>query len=341
MKFAGRAVLAAIAVLTISSWIAGAGIARDLDSLAAEAASAGPVIWYESSPADKIQKVIDGFNERYPDVEVRHVRATGGTAVAARIIQESQAGTRTADVATTTADQYTTLANLDLLSRIDWTALGVAEKVTPSDKAAITTSPYFVLIWNQDTVSDSEAPKSWDALIETEWKGRIGAWVRAGPFVQLAEQWGVDKARDYLERFAAHEPILFQSTFPLAQQVAAGEVDLAIVAYHATLPPRDAGARLGVGILDPTPVIGLYSYSPKKAGNSAGAQLLLAWLHSAEGASVYEASTGRGSHLVEGTMTYQALSQTRSAVFPPEKSDEVTQLTKEFNAILGKVGQAQ
>src|SRR5690606_13309636 len=101
-------------------------------------------------------------NESYPEVEVRHVRVTGGTAIAARIIQESQAGTGTADVATSTAAQYVTLHDEELLAEIDWASLGLEGAITPTATAAITTSPYFVLIWNQDKIADADAPQSWD-----------------------------------------------------------------------------------------------------------------------------------------------------------------------------------
>ena len=330
----------AIGLLPLAVPVASAE-APDLSALAAEAAEGEAVIWYESSPAEHVAEVIAAFNQSYPDVEVRHVRVTGGTAIAARIIQESQAGTGTADVATSTAAQYVTLQDEDLLAEIDWAALGLDGAITPTATAAITTSPYFVLIWNKDKIADADAPDSWDALLDPQWKGRIGSWVLAGPFVQLAQPWGVEKARDYLEGFVAQEPILFQSTFPLAQQVAAGEVDLAIAAYHATIPPREAGAPIGMRVLDPTPIIALYSYVPKAAGNPAGARLLMAWLHGPEGAAAYEEITGRGNHLVEGTKTHAALAGTAVADFPPAEAARVAELSAEFNALLGSVGPAQ
>ena len=74
--------------------------AADLDALAAEAADGPPVVWYESSPEDQADRIIEAFNEAYPDIDVQHVRITGGNQLAARAVQETQARGHTADLPT-------------------------------------------------------------------------------------------------------------------------------------------------------------------------------------------------------------------------------------------------
>src|SRR6266700_2534062 len=67
-----------------------------VQELAAAAAKKGPLIWYESSPPEAILKIAAAFNKRYPDIKIQFVRNTGGGGIAARIIQESDAGAATA-----------------------------------------------------------------------------------------------------------------------------------------------------------------------------------------------------------------------------------------------------
>src|SRR5262245_8783599 len=73
--------------------LAGGGARADtLAEIAAAAAKKGPVVWYESSPPEQILKVAAAFNRRYPDIRIQFVRNTGGGGIAARVIQESEAG---------------------------------------------------------------------------------------------------------------------------------------------------------------------------------------------------------------------------------------------------------
>src|SRR5262245_66125300 len=76
--------------------VSGSARADALQELAAAAAKKGPVVWYESSPPEQILKVAAAFNKRYPDIKIQFVRNTGGGGIAARVIQESEAGAATA-----------------------------------------------------------------------------------------------------------------------------------------------------------------------------------------------------------------------------------------------------
>src|ERR1700704_2524792 len=89
-----RLIGAAIATALV---VAGPAARADaVQELAAAAAKKGPVIWYESSPPEAILKIAAAFNKRYPDIKTQFVRNTGGGGIAARVIQESEAGAATA-----------------------------------------------------------------------------------------------------------------------------------------------------------------------------------------------------------------------------------------------------
>lgn len=311
------------------------------DALAAEAAAIGPVTWYESSPEEQIDQVVEAFNERFPDVRINYVRLVGGNSLASRAVQEMQGVGRTADVLIGGADHLWQLAERDYLERVDWQALGIPEKLTPNDFAVATTASVYVALWNTNKVADAEAPKTWDDILDPKWTGRIGHWVRAASFAQLASAWGEAEAEAKLRRFMALKPFLFASTFPLAQQVGAGEVDLAIGFYHTTQPPIAAGAPIKVAALDPTPMHTIYTGIGKNPANLPGAKLFVAWLVSPEGAVAYEKATARGNPLLEDTQTYKLLEGRDIVEWPPEQSDTLARVNERFNEILATVGEAR
>lgn len=65
-------------------------------------------------------------------------------------------------------------------------------------------------------------------MVADRWKGRIGAWSRAAAYIDLASAWGEDEVRDHVKKLATLEPRLYAGTFPLAQAIAAGEVDIGL-----------------------------------------------------------------------------------------------------------------
>jgi iron(III) transport system substrate-binding protein len=312
----------------------------DLKALSSEAAKAGRVIWYDSSPTENIALVVAAFNRTYPDIQLRHVRVDSN-AIGARVIQETQANAATADIAISTSDQVWTLSQQKILLGVDWKALGVNANLIPNSEYLINVAPFYVLLWNKNNVTDDKAPNSWEELLDPKWRGRVGTWVRPAAFVQLAQVWGEAKARDYLVKFSQQKPYLSPATVTMAQQVVAGEYDICIGVYNSAQPAIKAGAPLGLKVLDPTPLSTLYSFIPKNSRNPSGGKLLAVWLSSLEGARAYEEATDRGNRMIPGTRTAGILGKQQIADFSPEELPKVVKLTAEFTEILGRAGAAR
>jgi len=304
------------------------------ESLVKQAAAAGPINWYESSPPEQGAEIVAAFKKHYPDLDLRHVRVPGGNDLPARIIQESQASDGTADVASAGAGHIWELAKRDLARPLADAGVTLPADLTPVPFGMVTAASIYCLVWNTQAVPAGEEPKTWQDMLDPRWKDRCGTWVLAVAFTHLAKDWGYDKAKSYLEAFAAQKPLLYKSTFPLAQQVAAGEVDVAIGIYHTAQPPIDAGAPIKVKAFDPVPTSTIYSIIPTKARNPAGAAVLLHWLSTPEGALAYEAATSRGNPRIAETKTAQLLAGKDISEFPPDETDEYSRILKEFNQIL-------
>ena len=305
-----------------------------LNKLAGEAAKAGSVLWYESSPDDQAQQIVAAFNKHFPDVKLEHIRDTGGNSVGARIVQESQGNVRTADLATVGNSIMMPLIERNLLAKVDWTGLGAAANLTPSPYAIACTSVIYVIVYNTEQVKEADAPKNWMDLVDPRWNGKIGLWVRAEGEGALAAAWGEDKVAAYIKKLNANHPVLEKSTFPLAQQVAAGELLVGLGIYHAALPPLQKGAPIKIVITDPAAVDMLYDVIPAHSQNPSGGELVSLWLATTEGARAYEDATGRGNPLVPGTKTEALLRGRTIAEYPPDQAQREAEVVEHFNKLL-------
>src|SRR5262249_47992543 len=155
---------AVIALAGMVGLLAAAEPARadPLQDLALAATKKGPVVWYESSPPEQILKVAGAFNKRYPDIKVQFVRNTGGGGIAARIIQEAEAGAATASFFIGDVAQVMPLNQRKLLLSADWKSLGVQGDLVTASYAVSSIAALGVLVWNTQQVADADLPKTWD-----------------------------------------------------------------------------------------------------------------------------------------------------------------------------------
>ena len=302
-----------------------------LDPALVEAAEAegGSLVWYESSPEDQAGQILDAFREEFPFVtEAQHVQLRASD-VASRVVQESQADAATADVVTSDAASLSELGGRELLTSADWEAAGVPPELAPNDRLVASAAAVFVLIYNSDQVEESDAPAGWDDLLDPKWAGKVGTWESPYAFAELVPTWGGEKTMDYAEKFAAQQPTKYQSTFPLAQAVGAGEIETGVGIYHSTQPAIADGAPIGVVVPEPVPVTLLYSAIPEAAQSPATAKLFATWLTTESGATAYEDATSRGNPLLPGTDAAKLVEGRTISDFSPEKAGELADwLTK-------------
>jgi iron(III) transport system substrate-binding protein len=333
MGFAVHRLIAAAALTGLVGAAEATG-ADTLQDLAAAAAKKGPVIWYESSPPEAALKIAAAFNKRYPDIKIQYVRNTGGGGIAARVIQESEAGAATASFFIGDVAQLIPLNQRKLLLSTEWKGLGVDPALVTTPYAVAATAALGVLVWNKQRVTDADLPNSWDGMLAERWRGKIGQWVRAATLGTLAKAYGEQHMRNYTRRLIELKAMIYPSTFQLAQQVAAGEVDIGMGLYHSAQPVIAAGAPLGLRFLDPTPMNTLYGAVVAKGGNPEGAQVLLAWLSTLEGAKAYEGAVGRGNPLIKGTETAERVGTHKLVEYSFEDAATIEKLDAELTQML-------
>ncbi len=330
-----RSALCAVTMLVAVALPArAAGIDDSMDKLAAEAAGVGNIIWYESSPDDQADKIVAAFQKRFPKLKLEHIRDTGGNSIGGRVVQESQGDTRTADVVTTGAAILIPLRERNLIKSVDWRGYGLSDQLAPTPFGVVTTSVVYVIIYNTSLVKEADAPKNWDDLLNPRWEGKIGIWVRGEGQGALAAVWGIDKVVDYVRKMNRLHPVLLPSTFPLAQQVAAGEILVGFGLNHSAQVPIRRGAPIKVVVAEPAPISTLYSSVPAKAKNPSGGALLALWLATAEGAKVYEDATDRGNPFIQETKTYALLRGHTISQFPADQADREAAAVQRVNKMI-------
>ena len=128
--------------------------------------------------------------------------------------------------------------------------------------------------------------------------------------------------------------MLLQSTFPLAQQVAAGEILVGFGLNHSAQIPIRRGAPIKVVVADPTPIGTLYSFVPSKAKNPSGGALLALWLATPEGANAYEGATDRGNPLIASTKTHALLQGHPLSQFTVEQAAQEAAVVQRINKMI-------
>ena len=336
----GRALMAAALCLTFTLALtvcrSAPAAAESMEQLAAQAAKGGSVIWYGSEKRDQASKIVDAYHKDFPKVPLKHMRVTGGV-MAGKIIQEAQTKARTADVGSCGGGSTYNMMKRDLLAKVDWPAVGIPKGLVRGN-AVITAASIYAVVYNTNLVKPSEVPRTWQDLLNPRWKGKIGSWIVGAAFVHLAKAWGEEKVTKYIEEFNKQKPFLFRSTYPLAQQVAAGEIPVALGIYHTAQPPIKAGAPVKVVVLNPTPVSSIFSFVTTPSQNKDGGKLLMRWLCSPKGAKIYEDITYRGNPLTPSTQTAQLLKGKNVTEFGLDEMDVARKLMTKFNKMVRSGG---
>ncbi len=306
-----------------------------LDAFASRAED-GDLVWYESSRRDQLDRIAAAFSDAFPRLRVRGESIAGGVGIVGRVQQEYQAGGRMVDLVTLGGGGIAQLAARGLLREFDWSRLPIDPMMVVGRHAVMTAASIYCLICNTDQVREADTPRSWDALLNPRWRGRIGTWVRAAAFAELASVWGADRTLDYYRRFLAQNPMLFRSTAPLAQQVAAGECAIGLGIHHTALAAIRRGAPLRIVILDPTPISAIYTALVADTRRPHAAALFAAWLATPEGGFVYERATDRGNPMIEGTQAARLLRDHQLAEWPMNRKADYARLFEQYNAMVNE-----
>jgi iron(III) transport system substrate-binding protein len=237
-----RTMLAGAAALALA---AAPARAEPDPKLVEAAVKEGAVVWYSGMIVNQIVRpIVEAFEAKYPGIKVQYSRASGNDN-ALKIINEARARRPLADM----FDALTALnplldAKLVEVFRPAEAARYPADRKDPAGYWSCPNIYYYTAAYNTKIVPASEAPQTYDDLLDPKWKGKI-AWTydltAGGPpgFIHnILTLKGEEKGMAYLRELAKQQP----AVIPAAQRVVldkaiAGEYPIALMtlSYHSTI----------------------------------------------------------------------------------------------------------
>ena len=224
----------AFAGLMALAGMASAEVGASWDEIVALAKEEGHVNYYSIMPPAQNDALVAAFNAAYPEIEVVVVRGAGD--LPGRVAAEREANADGADVISLADPAWFVLNSGDFLTpqgpNID--AFPADHWIEEGKSLNLSYSPLGFIIWNTNRVPDGL--ETWDDLLDPALKGRIGT--REGmtaTFAGFMDFLQRNKGDDYLAAFGQQDLRFYNSTVPLTQAVAAGEVWIGNSGNIATL----------------------------------------------------------------------------------------------------------
>ena len=239
---------------------AGGTAAATIDALYAEARKEGRIVLYAANADPTTNRMIAGFKQKYPGIEVEFTRLNSGR-LSQRYSAEKEAKAPTADVISNTAIAF----QLDAFKRGWLTPL--SNKIIPGypgefpsaeihpDLGPLLARHLSLTAYNKKLVPADQVPKTWEDIVDPKWKGKVlfldpreaeyMSMVLGGLIEHLGEGWAV-KLRELNLRYVPGGAV------PTTELLAAGEGALLPIANGGILKVVvAAGAPLAYAIPSP------------------------------------------------------------------------------------------
>lgn len=276
-RMSGRRLAVLSVILGLGLTIAGSASALSIEEIAnltgpdrqrileEGAKKEGALLWVGSFNEDNAKPIIDAFNARYPYVKVERVR-TDSTKALQRVLAEVRAKTPHTDLITSSSVIELRQADAVQSFRSPVWDTYPAEDRDPAGYAAPLYFQYNgMAAYNTDQVKESEAPKTYDDLLDPKWRGHL-VWASSttsgAPFfiTFLRMHWGEAKTLAYLEKLAKQKVVMRDaSARTVLGMMVSGEHKIMISPFLTHVgEAAKKKAPIGVSLQDPVP----YSASP-------------------------------------------------------------------------------
>lgn len=294
-----RRIASILATLGLMTALAAPLRAQVDPTLVAAATKEGEVVWYSTLIVNQIVRpMVEAFEAKYPGIKVKYSRAASSD-VALKIRNEARARRLQADIFDGSNTVFL-LEDANLVAEYRPRAAANYPEAFRDPKGQWTAANlfYWTAAYNTNLVTEADAPKTYDDLLNPRWKGKI-AWTYdltpGGPpgFIRnILSIKGQDAGMAWLKQFAAQQPV----SIPAAQRVVldkviSGEYPLAVMIlnYHAVISARQGAP---VKWIKMEPLIELLSLVSivKDAPHPNAARLLVEFILSEEGQKIMAAN---------------------------------------------------
>ncbi|MET7541422.1 extracellular solute-binding protein [Streptomyces sp. NPDC005507] len=260
----------------------------------------GSVVVYTQLTEPDVKRLSAGFENKY-GIPVKSLRL-GGTTAKTRFESETQAGSPSADVLVLSESRYfgtaTRNGHIVPLERTQVLPLvpGFPKNMlVEHDRTAVIQVSRPGCVYNTERVKKSELPRSWKALLDPRWKGKL---TTVSPGNSLGNLLQLDLLRDtyglgFLHQLRPQLGRLYSSMVPMHEAIASGEALLGFESVEFFVHAMATeGSPLGFLSMPPAyyPIVtpGVASAAP----HPAAARLLTHYLLTPEGARTIATGVG-------------------------------------------------
>ena len=294
----------AVIVSVVTVLCAGSASAQDImkysgpdrhEKLVEGAKKEGQVIFYSAMIVNQaLRPLADKFGKKYPFIKMTYWRAPSED-IAQKVSAEVRAGNVLGDVLEGTGVGELAV-NAGLLVPYTTPAMkAYPELYSDADHMWTPTRlSYYSIAYNTRLVPDNKVPKSYEELLDPQWKGKM-AW-RIGSasgtplfLTNLRLAWGEDKARAYFDKLKDQKIVNFGagSARTLVDRVVAGEYAIALNIFaHHPLISKAKGAPVNAKLLDPVASTAATMGVAKGAKHPHAGLLLIDFILSKEGQEI-------------------------------------------------------
>src|SRR5215475_10893377 len=198
-----------------------------------EARKEGEIIWYAAMASDRAAELIKGFESKYPFLKVRFQPGGAGRQLE-QLLVEHRTKKHRADIINTRRSYVNLMAKAGAIARYRTPLRGeLREGFT--DKEGLINGIYAqprVFLFNTRMVPRDKAPRSFDDLLDPQWKDKMGLdttdydWLAS-----LIDFYGRGKALEFASKLAKQQLNFRRGPTLLEQLVVAGEFPLVIDAF--------------------------------------------------------------------------------------------------------------
>src|SRR6266550_4820658 len=202
----------------------------------------GKLVWYTSTNVTESKPLLDDFERQYPFVKGEIFRASGEKTLN-RIVTEARANHSEFDIVT--ISEVDALIDAKLLApyRSPEAKSFIPEFKDPSGYWTAIYINYTTIGSNPKMVSEKDAPKQWEDLLELKWKGKFAIDQEQYPWYgTLHKAWGRERGQKYMRALAKQNIQWRKGHTLIAQLMAAGEFPLGVIYAHRIEEMKQRGA---------------------------------------------------------------------------------------------------
>ncbi|HWP58892.1 MAG TPA: extracellular solute-binding protein [Candidatus Acidoferrales bacterium] len=293
----------------------------------------GTVVVYSNQGLETIEAYAEGFQKKYPFIKVERTRLQGAKGLD-RILLEHRLGKLPADVVGVDFDNIGELLKTGMHARYD----SPEKKFYPSqfwDKDGrwyVAEYTLVVIGYNTNLVKPSEAPKSYQDLLNPKWKGDISIDTEPeqAVFAWLI-LWGEEKTADYMKALMRNGAVPRRGHTLQVQLLCSGETKIAVEVYPQRVAQMKHEKKCPIDMVYPNPTpgsVGSHKGIPKSAAHPHAAALYIDYTLSEDGAAALAKAGGTLSARKGAKGLYEEVSNleekgVKMLIIGHEKMDEL------------------